>query len=128
VCKRILAPVIGLALVSLLVIACGTPRIIEHPQPTLTVDEDILHTSDCPRIHSSNLYGGLDPRYPVAVCWKDWKQGDPCLRTGGGMSRVCAQAIAYVDGTFQFIGTQEELIDKSLKHWINGIVSIPIQE
>lgn len=109
--NRILAPVMGLALVSLFVAACGTSRIIEHPQPALIVDADILNTSDCPRIQSSNLYGGLDPSYPIAICWQDWKQGDPCLRMGGGMSRECAQAIAHVDGAFRFIGTREELQD-----------------
>jgi hypothetical protein len=136
---RIISPVLGLMLVMLSVAACGvlqptpipiptahtrptrtaqlTPRMIEHPQPTLTIDAGIFRTSDSPvierecdaRIHPSDMYGGLEPNYPVAACLKDWASGDECLRESGGIVHICERVIVYLDGTFQLIGTQQEL-------------------
>lgn len=98
--QRSLSSVIGLMPVVLFVIACGTPSpptglflgrppspptpsIIEHPQPTLTVD--------------------------AMMVYKDWESGDRCLRDEGGMFRMCARARVYLDGAFREISTQEEL-------------------
>jgi len=95
------------------------PNIIEHPQPTLTVDADIFRAGDSPFIElecnrgvrPSDMYGGLEPGYPIAVCWKDWREGDQCLRSEGGMFRICARAIARVDDTFRLVSTEADLRD-----------------
>lgn len=112
VSKRTLSRVIGLTLVSLFVVACGTPRIIEHPQPALAVDADIFRpvweTKGC---YSSDLYGGLEPKYPSAYCYIDWVSGNQCLYESGGFIHICEQVVVYLDGTFQLIGTREELRD-----------------
>ena len=116
--NRILSPLIGLSLVMLSMVACGTsklPRIIEHPQPTLVADASIFGPSgsavrdECRQI--SDAYGGLDPNHPTAVCTKEWESGDQCLRESGGFIRMCERVIVYVDGTFQPIATLEELRD-----------------
>jgi hypothetical protein len=113
--RSLLSSVIGLTLVSLFVVACGTPRIIEHPRPTLTVDADIFRTiSQTKPCYSSDLYGGLEPNYPTAYCYIDWESGDnvnQCLRESGGFIRICEQVMVYLDGTFQLIGTREKLRD-----------------
>jgi hypothetical protein len=95
-----------------------TPSIIEHPQPTLALDAEVFRTSDsrveylCDwRIQISDMYGGLEPSYPIAVCQKEWPSGAQCLRESGGIIHICEQVIVYLDGTFQLIRTREELRD-----------------
>lgn len=133
--------VIGLALVLLLAVACGTPQptldptltapetptrpsqlvptIIEHPRPAFTVDAEIFDTSDSPVIERecsqgvspSDMYGGLDPKYPTADCYKELEPGDQCLRERDGLFPICERVIVYVGDTFQVITTQEDLKD-----------------
>jgi hypothetical protein len=139
---RIISPVVALTLAMLSVAACGilqptpipiptahitttrtaqsTPRLIEHPQPLLTVDADIFRTSDspiieleCEWIHTSDMHGGLEPNHPIAVCAKEWTGADQCLRESGGIMQMCEQVIVYLDGTFQQIGTEQELGDSA---------------
>jgi hypothetical protein len=116
--RRFLLSLIGLTLVILFLVACGTPRtprIIEHPQPTLVADASIFGPGgsavreECRRI--SDAYGGLDPNHPTAVCTKEWESGDQCLRESGGFIRMCERVIVHREGTFQLITTQEELRD-----------------
>jgi hypothetical protein len=112
VSRRILSRVIGLALVSLFVVACGTPTIIEHPRPTLAADTDIFPTYwETRGCYSSDLYGGLEPNCPSAYCYIDWVSGNQCLGESGGLIHICEQVVVYLDGTFQLIGTREELRD-----------------
>ena len=116
--KRILSSLIGLSLVMFSMAACDIfklPRIIEHPQPTLVADASIFGPGgsavreECRRV--SDAYGGLDPNHPAAVCTKEWESGDQCLRESGGFIRICERVVVYVNGTFQFIATLEELRD-----------------
>ena len=119
VSKRAVALVVSLALVSLFVAACGTPRIIEHPRPALSMDEETFRTSDSPVIerecgecvYPDDMYGGLDPSYPTAICCKELESGDQCLRERHGMWPTCERVIVYLGDSFQVITTQGELRD-----------------
>lgn len=118
---RYVTLLLGLALAALLAAACGAsgpePKIVEHPRPTLTVDAgafagDTLATElGCNWIEGpSSLYGGLEPRYPVAVCAREWQQPeDECLYTSGGIFQTCYQAIVEMNGEFRLVGDREEL-------------------
>lgn len=68
--RSFLSSVIGLTLVSLFVIACGTPRIIGHPQPALTMDEEIFRTSDSPVIEQECPDGVYPEVFLTAPTWK----------------------------------------------------------
>ena len=111
--KRILSLLIGLALVLWFAVACSsTPTIIEHPEPTLTVDADTFPAYY--RILGcgiSDLYGGLEPNYPTAYCYIDWVSGNECIRESGGFIHICEQVAVYLDGDVRLVGTQEELGD-----------------
>lgn len=113
VSERTMALAISLVLLSLFVVACSTsPGIIEHPRPVLTVDEEIFSTITRTKgCYTSDLYGGLEPNYPAAYCYTNWVSGNQCLRESGGFIQICEQVAVYLDGTFQFIGTREDLRD-----------------
>lgn len=118
--ERTVTRVIGLALVMLFAVACGTPTIIEHPRPTLTMDEGVFRANDNPVIGEecgrgvfpSSMYGGLDPNHPVALCLKEWQPKDQCFRESGNiMYHLCERVLVYRSGAFLPISTREELRD-----------------
>jgi hypothetical protein len=61
------------------------PRIIEHPEPTLTADVRIIRT--------------------------DYAEGDQCIRIEGFLDLKCVRARVKQDGVSRIITTQEELRD-----------------
>jgi hypothetical protein len=99
---RIKSLAIGLALIMPFLVACGTgqptplppeptcgpeptPRIIEHPEPTLAADVQIIRT--------------------------DYKQGDRCIRTEAFLNPKCVRVRVKQDGVSRTLSTPEELRD-----------------
>jgi hypothetical protein len=107
VSTRVIAPVIGLTLISLLIVACGTlhpipfptsrevidpacgpqptPRIIEHREPTLAADVRLIRAA--------------------------YAEGDQCIRKEGFLDPKCVQARVKQDGVSRIIDSQEQLRD-----------------
>jgi hypothetical protein len=81
------------------------------------MDAEIFRASDSPVIeqecaegvYPSDMYGGLDPNYPTAVCYKELDLGAQCLHERRGLWPTCERVIVYIDDTFQIISTQAEL-------------------
>ena len=110
-----------------------TPRSIRHPRPTLSVDTDVFAevgcspglsmfrgrpcTDDgpiselgCEELWTSDLYGGLDPRYPLAFCSGPWWEFDGLMRCHGGESSYkCYRPIIFKDGAFALVSTVDEM-------------------
>jgi hypothetical protein len=56
------------------------------------------------------LYGGLDPKSPIAYCYKRQQEGDVCYRELVNEAfSTCLRIVVYGDGAFHLISTEEEL-------------------
>jgi len=133
------------SLLLILAVGCAPPTITNHPKPDLTVDftpfEDVgcptneyghyyfcgedseLFTLGCDRLAPvSDMMGGLDPAYPMAVCeympmerpddvdHYDIPESEYIFRTGGLMPTLVRYVIA-VDGEFRLIKNVDEFIE-----------------
>ena len=125
---------------SLLLAACSAagkpPRVSSHPAPDVTVDfspfedagcaDDGSGRSACPEdsplgklgcdyISSPGDYlGGLDPNYPIALCWASGPQalaaeGVEYIYRDGCLMPQLARYVIERDGQFELLETQQNL-------------------
>lgn len=93
------------------------PRIIIHPVLSISIDETIFDELEleCDRVVVSDLYGGLEPKYPVVRCLV-FPDGilheNECIASrpgpGGG---VCYKAIVYKEESFTLIESRAEFVE-----------------
>lgn len=109
--------------------ACrGEPTFIHHPAPDLTVDAlpNVANTTalGCSEIWTPpNLLGGLNPRYPIAMCaidsnrdqWSDELQeeieGDQFVYYTGGLFGYYVRYVIQQDDQFVVLKTEAEFRD-----------------
>lgn len=106
--------------------ACsGEPKFINHPAPNLTVSFDAFNADTtiaalgCDEIQApSNLIGGLDPPYPIAICAIRPGEGSEELRAEidsgqffyytGGLLGNYIRYVIHQDGEFVLLKTEED--------------------
>ena len=109
--------------------ACrGKPEFINHTPPNLAVsmdafsDNTLLADFGCDEIQApSNLLGGLDPSYPIAICANQYIPGEGTeeleaqIESGqffyytGGLFGSYVRYIVYQNGEFVLLNTEEDL-------------------
>lgn len=109
--------------------ACQSkPKFINHPAPNLTVsmdafsDETLAAQFGCNEILApSNLIGGLEPAYPIAICSNQYISGEgteeleALIDSGqffyytGGLFGSYVRYIVYQNGEFVLLNTEEDL-------------------
>lgn len=107
-------------LVAVLMVGCTNDRlnIIEHPRPGLSVNQDIFTEAelDCD-IRLSDMYGGLEPDYPVAKCSRllyptedSGNVDESCLYYTAGFGwEKCHSIVVYQDESLRLVNSMEEL-------------------
>src|SRR4026208_2125954 len=104
------------------------PEFINHPSPNLTVsmdvfsDDTLLANFGCNEIQApSNLIGGLEPSYPIAICTLQYIPGEgteeleAVIESGqfiyytGGLFGTYIRYIIYQNGEFVLLKTEEDL-------------------
>jgi len=131
-----------LSIILILLVGCGVPTITNHPKPDLKVDftpfedagcptneygyyhfcaeESELYDLGCDRLAPvSDMMGGLDPAYPMAVCLYvpmgrsdvadpyNTPESEYFFNIGGPMPMLVRYAIA-LDGEFQLVKNADE--------------------
>ena len=109
--------------------ACQSkPKFINHTSPNLAIsmdvftDETLLANFGCNEIQApSNLIGGLDPSYPIAICTIQYIPGEGTeelaaeIESGqffyytGGLFGSYVRYIIYQNGEFVLLKTEEDL-------------------
>jgi hypothetical protein len=132
--KRLLLQVVSLFLIVLVSVACGNPKVVNHPRPDLTVNTDWLETAGCtPREGLSGLWdcryrsplvtlgcehitifdllGGLSPSHPLVICANDsGKIGNSTkFRKGGCIMPSFSSQLLFKDDAYQLVSGAAEL-------------------
>lgn len=109
--------------------ACqGKPKFINHTPPNLAIsmdvfsDDTLLAQFGCNEIWApSNLIGGLEPAYPIAICANQYISGEGTeelevlIESGqffyytGGLFGSYVRYIVYQNGEFVLLNTEEDL-------------------
>ena len=109
--------------------ACQSqPEFINHAPPNLAVSIDVFSDStlsatfDCNEIQApSNLIGGLEPSYPIAICAIQYRPGETTEELAaeieneqffyytGGLFGSYIRYLIYQDGEFVLLKTEEDL-------------------
>lgn len=128
-----------ISLVFVLAACTSEPKFINHPAPDLPVAFDEFTNAGCPAGTSdqpcgtpladfgchdifipSNLTGGLDPAYPIAICQIDLFAGalTPTIESEmdrgeyiyhlGGLSRSYIRYVIFQDGEFRLLKTVDD--------------------
>lgn len=112
--------------------ACqGKPEFINHPPPDLVLsmdafaDDSLLADFGCSEIQApSNLLGGLEPSYPIAICAIGYIPGEGTeeltaeIESGqflyytGGLFGIYVRYIVYQDSEFVLLKTEEDFRDQ----------------
>jgi len=115
----------GLWLFIFLTACKGEPKFINHPSPSLAVSSDAFHGNEtvaalgCDEIQGpSNLLGGLDPSYPIAVCAVHPGEGSEELRAEiesgqffyytGGLFGNYVRYVIQQNGEFVYLKTEDD--------------------
>ena len=104
------------------------PEFINHPSPNLAVSMDVfsddilLANFGCNEIQApSNLIGGLEPSYPIAICTlqnipgEGTEELEAVIESGqffyytGGLFGIYIRYIIYQNGEFVLLKTEEDL-------------------
>lgn len=104
------------------------PEFVNHPAPDLSIsmdafsDETLAAQLGCNEIWApSNLIGGLEPAYPIAICANQYTPGEgteeleALIESGqfiyytGGLFGSYIRYIVYQNGEFVLLNTEEDL-------------------
>lgn len=129
--KRLISQMVSLFLVVLVSVACGSPKVVNHPRPHLTVNTDWLETAGCTQgdygwactpdspvgilgckyIAVFDLLGGLSPSHPFAICFNDSGEGYDLtkFRKEGCMMPVFRSHVLFKDDAYQLVSGAAEL-------------------